>query len=121
MTLRRSSQIDVLRIEHLDDRRTLKSTSTPPLVCLPCASLVVIEDAASGDFARGIGVKFDRYVIHCLDPKSERNASGQAFPVVSLDMPASADCLVGPSSLTVRNKWRVFGTQVSTDSSDRSG
>jgi hypothetical protein len=81
-----------------------------------------MEDAASGDFARGIGVKFDRYVIHCLEPKSERNASGQVFPVVSLDMPASADCLVGPSSLTVvRNKWRVFGTQISPDSSDRSG
>jgi hypothetical protein len=50
-----------------------------------------MDGAASGDFARGIGGKLDRYVIHCLDPKSERKASGQAFPAVSLDMTPSAD------------------------------
>ena len=39
----------------------------------------VIEDVASAVFVRGIGVKFDRYVIQILDPKSERNAFGHAM------------------------------------------
>jgi hypothetical protein len=46
----------------------------------------VNEDVASGVFDRGIGMKFDRYVIQILDPKSERNAFGHA---VSFDILAS--------------------------------
>ena len=46
-----------------------------------------MEDVASGVFVRGIGVKFDRYVIHILDPKSERNAFGHS---VSFNVLASS-------------------------------
>lgn len=40
-----------------------------------------MDDVASGVLFRGIGVKFDRYVIHILDSKSSRNASGHAVTV----------------------------------------
>ena len=37
----------------------------------------VMTELADGFCERGIGGKFDRYVIHALDSKSSRNASGQ--------------------------------------------
>lgn len=43
-----------------------------------------MEDVASGASFRGIGGKLDRYVIHILDSKSLRNASGQVLPLASL-------------------------------------
>lgn len=46
-------------------------------------------------FVRGIGVKFDRYVIQILDPKSEINAFGHA---VSFNVLASG-CLEGSCGL----------------------
>lgn len=42
-----------------------------------------MEDVASGVLVRGMGVKFDRYVIHILDSKSSRKDSGHSAGATS--------------------------------------
>lgn len=56
----------------------------------------VMRDVASGVSLRGIGTKFERYVIHILDSKSLRNASGQVLPVTSLGSAVWADVEASP-------------------------
>jgi hypothetical protein len=75
----------------------------------------VIEDIASGVLFRGMGVKLERYVIHILDSKSFRNASGHVNPAGSVGVPARAEleavsCLSGRISVAPLGprRYRAF-------------
>ena len=71
----------------------------------------VIEEVALGSWERGIGGKFDLYVIHILDSKSSKKVDGQ---------PPSADSLfidgMSPSTIDASSKLLLVGGTDAVDS-----
>jgi hypothetical protein len=70
-----------------------------------------MDEVALGSWERGMGGKFDLYVIHILDSKSSRNADGQ---------PPSADSLfidgTSPSTIDASSKLLLVGGTEAGDS-----
>lgn len=70
----------------------------------------VIDEAALGSWERGIGGKFDRYVIHILDSKSSKNGGGQPPSAASLFIDGTS-----PSTIDASSKLLLVG---GTDAGD---
>lgn len=71
----------------------------------------VIEEVALGSWERGIGGKFDLYVIHILDSKSSRKRDGQPPSAHSLSSDGTS-----PSTIDASSKLLLVGGTEAGDS-----